>query len=96
MVAVASEPKFPMGRIVATPGALAAFADAGQTPDVFLARHVRGDWGEIDASDKRANDFDLANGGRLLSAYTLGSSVRVWIITETDRSSTCILLPEEY
>jgi hypothetical protein len=96
MVAVASEPKIPMGRIVATPGALAAFANARQTPDEILARHVAGDWGEVDASDARANDFDLANGGRLLSAYTLSTSVKVWVITEADRSSTCILLPEEY
>jgi hypothetical protein len=55
-----------------------------------------GDWGEVCAEDKRANDAALKLGERLLSAYTLSAGVKVWIITEADRSSTCILLPEEY
>jgi hypothetical protein len=91
-----STQKFLMGRLVATPGALAAFTNARQTPDAFLQRHARGDWGDVDAGDKRANDADVDGGGRLLSAYTLSDKTRIWIITEADRSSTCILLPEEY
>ncbi len=59
-----------------------------QSPLEFLARHVVGDWGDV-TTRKRANDFDLANGGRLLSAYTLSTGVKLWLITEADRSSTC-------
>jgi hypothetical protein len=93
---VESNPKFSLGRTVATPGALAALVKAGQSPAEFLARHVRGDWGEVDAEDQKANDADIALGGRLLSAYKLSTGVKVWVITEADRSSTCVLLPEEY
>jgi hypothetical protein len=89
-------PRFTLGSLVATPGALAALEEAKQVAGEFLRRHIVGDWGEVDAEDKRANDFDMAHGGRLLSAYTLSTGVKVWVITEADRSSTCILLPEEY
>src|ERR1039457_1141906 len=39
--------RFALGRIVATPGALGALEEAGQTPIEFLARHALGDWGEL-------------------------------------------------
>jgi hypothetical protein len=63
--------KFPLGSVVATPGALAAL-------------------------DRAENERSVAAGFRLLSAYTLSDGTRIWIITEADRSSTCLLLPEEY
>ena len=61
----------------------------------LLERHRRGDWGELDESDLRANDRALVHGGRVLSAY-LVSDLRVWCITEADRSATTLLLPEDY
>jgi len=88
--------QFPLGRVVATPGALDALLIAGQTPAVFLRRHVTGDWGEVDEHDRRENERSVADGCRLLSAYTLSTGERLWLITEADRSSTTILLPSEY
>ncbi len=87
---------FELGRIVATPGAVEAFREAGEVEFKYLMRHLLGDWGEVDAHDQRANNRALKDGTRLLSAYTLPGGEKVWIITEADRSSTCILLPEEY
>ena len=84
-----------MGRLVATPGALTALAAAGENPVDLLARHQSGDWGDVGPEDRRANERDLHEGGRLLSAYHVGGS-RLWIITEADRSATTILLPAEY
>lgn len=46
---------FQLGKIVATPGALEALADTGQSPSEFLSRHVSGDWGELCRKDKREN-----------------------------------------
>jgi hypothetical protein len=86
----------PLGRVVATPGALQAFAVAAENYFLYLARHAGGDWGDVCPEDAQANDESLRGGKRLLSAYTLHGGTRVWIITEADRSSTCILLPEEY
>lgn len=87
---------FPLGRVVATPGALHAFADAREEYLPYLMRHAIGDWGTVSPQDARANDQALQNGDRLLSAYRLLDDTKIWIITEADRSSTCILLPEEY
>jgi hypothetical protein len=89
-------PKFSLGSIVATPDALAALAKTGDTSATFLRRHVSGDWGELDSDDRAENERSVDSGFRLLSAYTLSDGSRIWIITEADRSSTCILLPDEY
>ncbi len=88
--------KFDLGLVVSTPGALRALVASGQTPDEFLDRHVQGDWGVVCESDGQLNDEALINGDRLLSAYLLASGGRLWIITEADRSSTCVLVPSEY
>ena len=89
-------PKFPLGQVVATPGALDALAEAGETPLSFLSRHISGDWGDLDEHDQRENELSLTHGFRLLSAYRLSTGVRIWVITEADRSATTLLLPEEY
>jgi len=83
--------RFELGRIVATPGALALDVDLA----VLLARHHGGDWGDLGAFDRCENDRALKHGERLFSAYETPAG-KVWIVTEWDRSSTCILLPEEY
>ena len=88
---------FPMGRVVATPGALAALARTGEPPSKFLRRHAHGDWGTVDAHDWKVNDDAISLGNRLVSAYMLGDgTTKIWIITEADRSLTTILLPDEY
>ncbi len=91
-----AHPKFRIGKLVATPGALDAMTDAGQSPMQFIARHLQGDWGECDEHDRQANEDALRNGDRLFSVYRTGKGVKVWVITEADRSSTCVLLPSEY
>ena len=88
--------KFHLGQIVGTPGALEAIADAGQSPEFFLKKHVAGDWGEVCPEDKELNEQALVDGDRLLSAYRTSKNVRIWIITESDRSVSTLLLPEDY
>ena len=61
------KPEFPLDRTLATPGALKALQEAGQSPDFFLIRHIQGDWGEVNEDDKRLNDKALVDGTRLLS-----------------------------
>jgi hypothetical protein len=90
------KPLFLLGRLIATPGALAALERSGQSPAEFLARHASGDWGCLDAEDTQANDMALVHGTRLLSVYRTTKGVKIWIITEANRASTCILLPDEY
>jgi hypothetical protein len=87
---------FTLGRVVATPGALEALENASQSPAEFLRRHQTGDWGELCEADKRENELSVKQGFRVLSAYRTTTDVRLWIITEADRSSTTLLLPSEY
>jgi hypothetical protein len=89
-------PKFPLGDIVATPGAIEALREAKQTPLALLVRHQQGDWGNLDEEDQAENEFSLTHDLRLLSAYTLPTEVKIWVITEADRSVTTLLLPSDY
>jgi hypothetical protein len=85
----------PLGKVVATPGALNLLRKSGRHPFDYLARHATGDWGDLCAFDRRQNEIALREGLRVLSSYDVLAE-RVWIITEADRSITTILLPEEY
>jgi hypothetical protein len=87
---------FSLGRIVATPAAIAAMEEAAANPADYLLCHVTGDWGDLCEEDKAENEYSLSRYLRLLSAYTLPDGVKIWIITEADRSVTTILLPEDY
>jgi hypothetical protein len=88
------KPTFKLGRLVATPGALAAL-----TKDeirLAIARHRSGDWGEVSPEDAKENDLSVAEGYRILSAYRTVKGTKFWVITEADRSATTVLLPDEY
>jgi hypothetical protein len=95
------KPRIDFGRVVATPGALAAIKASGQSPSDFLDRHASGDWGEVGKEDWVANDDALHDGGRILSAYKTLRGAKIWIITEAaddggNRAATTLLLPDEY
>lgn len=88
--------RFRLGRLLSTPGALAALVAAHQSGRAFLKRHHAGDWGDLDPEDKKSNDRAVEEGERILSAYRLQTGQKLWIITEADRSATTLLLPNEY
>ena len=96
------QPKFQLGRVVATPGAIQALQDAGQEPDHFLILHAAGSWGDLCPEDRRRNDDAVAHEDdpdrrdRVLSAYVTRGGTKLWVITEHDRCVTTILLPDEY
>ena len=88
-------PLFPLGQIVATPGALDLLDRAGTNGLDLVLRHQHGDWGSVPPEDWKSNDEALVHGGRVLSAYMV-KGTKVWIITEWDRSVSTLLLPSEY
>jgi hypothetical protein len=94
---MSAAPLFALGQIVSTPGALDALQEEGTNGLELLRRHVTGDWGDLSEDDKRENDLSVKEGFRILSAYLLPrTGVKLWIITEADRSVTTFLLPSEY
>jgi hypothetical protein len=93
-------PLLALGRIVATPGALAVVIESRLRE--CLHAHQYGDWGSVCAEDARESDLSVAKGFRILSCYAIDPTKpavdenRLWILTEADRSATTVLLPEEY
>ena len=89
-------PFFPLGEVVSTPSALEAMQAATVSPSALLHSHLRGDWGNLDKYDKQLNDLAIKDGSRIFSAYKITATIKVWLITEADRSATTFLLPSEY
>lgn len=88
--------KFPLGDVMATPGALGALKRTKQSIFEFVYRHAQGDWGELSEQDRQENELSLRESLRLMSVYRLNEGTKIWIITEADRSVTTVLLPDEY
>ncbi len=86
---------FNLGSVVATPAALEHCERQQVNPLRLLGRHISGDWGDLEQDDIKANENALAYGDRIFSSYKIGDG-KVWVITEADRSSTCLMLPEDY
>ena len=98
-------PLFELGQLCYTPGAQDVLERCQVNPFQLLTRHVTGDWGDLCAEDAQSNNDALKEGTRIFSAYVLPppvaegqplTSCKIWVITESDRSVTTILLPEEY
>lgn len=87
---------FPLGQIVATPGALEALEHATINAADLIRRHQSGYWGNVPPEDAEENMRSVENGWRILSSYAISDDQNLWIITEADRSVTTLLLPEEY
>jgi hypothetical protein len=96
MQEISKQPAFDLGQIVATPGALAVLEKAGQGPGEFLTRHSNREWGDLSDEDRKENNYSLGHGFRLVSSYRTNAGDKLLIITESDRTVTTLLLPQEY
>lgn len=92
----ARRPRFRLGQLVATPGALLLLACHQVNPLELIGRHITGDFGDLDAEDQQRNEEAIEQGARVFSSYRLPNDEKVWCITEWDRSVTTLLLPVEY
>ncbi|CAN5557389.1 hypothetical protein BH10PSE16_BH10PSE16_38880 [soil metagenome] len=61
----------------------------------YIRQHHCGLWGDVPPEDARENDLSVLNGFRVLSSYEI-AGLRVWLITEADRSYTTLLFPSDY
>ena len=102
--------RFPLGQIVATPGALELLQETGFSAAALISRHVQGDGGDLCEEDRAENEFAVSRRLRILSCYRLVDAARLaatptekrsslptlWIISEADRSVTTLLRPSDY
>jgi hypothetical protein len=95
-MSASTKPKFEVGQVVATPGAIQALSRNGTDQREYVNRHQSGDWGDVGSGAAWENQCAINQSQNIMSAYTLKDGTRVWIVTEADRSATTILLPEEY
>lgn len=96
-VGVPSEPLFSRGQLALTAGVSDLVQQGRLNPSVYLRRHLSGDWGDLCEDDRKQNDAALKSGeDRLFSSYQVAPDLKLWIITEWDRSVTTLLLPDEY
>jgi hypothetical protein len=96
MTNIHKNPLFALGRTVATPGAIEALQQAGVLAASLLIRHHCGDWGDLCNEDIVRNNSALRLGSRLFSSYQITENIKIWVITEADRSVTTLLLPHDY
>jgi len=95
-VSAIPKPKFEVGQLIVTPGAIEALLRNRTDDRPFVNRHQTGDWGDVAPADVRENECALVQDLQLMSAYTLEDGTRLLVVTEADRSATTILLPQEY
>ena len=94
---LASQARFSPGQVVMTTGVDELVRQGRLNPTPYLRRHLHVDWGDLSGDDRRLNDAALASGeDRLFSSYQVMPDLKLWIITEWDRSVTTLLLPSEY
>lgn len=87
---------FSLGECVITPRARDVLESIDVDTSDLLRRHHTGDWADMNQHDQAANRAALNNNARVFSMYKLADHIRVYVITEGDRSATTILLPSEY
>jgi hypothetical protein len=92
---------FTHGNVVITRTCQQYLNSIKQSPLPYLYRHLAGDWGDVDAHDRLANDSALETGARLFSSYNLGNGEKLWIITDAaddlgNRLATTVMLPADY
>lgn len=96
-VVVVTGTKFDLGTVVATSNLQDRLGDkAHRLLPKIIARHSAGDWGDVCDEDAKMNDAALATGCRIMSVYKVKDDLEIWAITEADRSSTTLLLQEDY
>lgn len=93
--------RFQLGKIVSTAGVHAAMEEQPEFRDFVnrsFERFYIGDWGDCSDDDKKLNDESIDTGERLHGVYEcpFNPDLKIWIITEWDRSTTTILFPSEY
>ena len=89
-------PRFTVGWLIITPGALFALVEAQEDPRSFIYRHMKGDWGDVGPAEWAANEYAVRHGERLFSIYHTRHGRRLWVRTEGSRYATTILVPQEH
>ena len=98
---ITNSARFALGKIAATPGALALLQETGRSAGSLLARHLHGDFGDTCKDDSALNEIAITDGSRVMSVYRLVDAEKlkatpkqkradlptVWIITDGENDA---------
>lgn len=93
---ITMQPRFALGRCVATPGALETLKRNHQDYSFLLMMHSQALWVHAHESTVLRNMSAIESGDSIHGVFRLADGQQLWAITEADRSVTTLLLPEEY
>lgn len=92
--------KFPLGQLVCTKRISTKMEQDEKFKkfvELSLNKYASGNWGDTCNEDAKLNDIAMRNGYRIVAVYRQEeTNIVIWIITESDRSITTILFPDEY
>jgi hypothetical protein len=89
-------PRFRVGWMILSPGALVVLLEAQEDPKALVQRHMAGDWGDVGPADWAENEYAMKHGERLFSVYHTRHGRKLWVVTEANRYATTILVPDEH
>ncbi len=81
-----------MGEVKLSPEAKAALKRTGASWRELLARHSRGDYGDVTEAQKVRNLENAMGQGGILSGYILPDANRIIIYTNSERSFTFVVV----
>jgi hypothetical protein len=88
-------PRFTVGWMLITPGALVALVEAQEDPKTFVYRQMKGDWGDIGPAEWAENEHALRCGAELFSVYHTRHGRELHVVTQANRYAITILVPED-
>jgi len=86
--------RFPLGDEVVTQRARNSLLR--KDIELALQRHSLGDWGNVSYENWKLNDTALDDDDKLISVYYSSLGEMFYVVTAWDRSTTTVLLPDEY
>ena len=89
---ISTQPRFRHGRVIMSSRVSDLVQQGRLDVQSYLQRHLSGDWGEVSAQTRQANEAALRTKDTLFSAYAIDSELKLWIITEADRTVTTLLI----
>ena len=88
-------PCFLLGRLHLTPGVGAALKEARRRLGELLALHQGGVWGEVGIDRIVENERACESEDEIISAFTLRTGDKVWLVTDGSRQYTAVFLASE-
>lgn len=88
--------KFDPGDILSTKAAMETVLKAKAAGQIYVQKHLKGNFGDIDCKQKKANKENIASkSGKIISKYLLSNGSMLKIVTDFENKTTIFCVPDE-